>query len=56
LLRLGNVSIHRVGDKIVINRASIMLDKTDALCIHALSIKLHSAVALDKGQTRLSWG
>ena len=45
----GKCPVHRVGDKIVIDGASILLDKTDALCIHALSVILHYAVALDEG-------
>jgi uncharacterized repeat protein (TIGR04076 family) len=45
----GKCPVHRVGDKILIDGASIVLDKTDALCIHALSVILHYAVALDEG-------
>jgi uncharacterized repeat protein (TIGR04076 family) len=45
----GKCPVHRVGDKMVIDGASILLDKTDALCIHALSVILHYAVALDEG-------
>ena len=45
----GKCPVHRVGDKILIDGASIVLDKTDALCIHALSVILHYAVALDDG-------
>jgi uncharacterized repeat protein (TIGR04076 family) len=45
----GKCPVHKVGDKIVIDGASIVLDKTDALCIHALSVILHYAVALDEG-------
>ena len=45
----GKCPVHEVGDKIVIDGAKILLDKTDALCIHALSVILHYAVALDEG-------
>ena len=45
----GRCPVHKVGDKIVIDGASIVLDRTDALCIHALSVILHYAVALDEG-------
>ena len=45
----GHCPVHKVGDRIVIEGPSIELDKTDALCIHALSAILHYAVALDHG-------
>lgn len=45
----GRCPVHKVGDRIVIDGASIVLDRTDALCIHALSVILHYAVALDEG-------
>lgn len=48
--------MHRVGDKIVIDGASIKLDKTDALCIHAMSVILHYAVALDEGADPVKLG
>ena len=52
----GKCPVHRVGDKIVIDGASIVLDKTDALCIHALSVTLHYAVALDEGADPVKLG
>ena len=45
----GKCPVHKVGDKIVIDRQRIVLERTDALCIHALSVILHYAVALDEG-------
>ena len=33
-----------------------MLDKTDALCIHALSVILHYAVVLDEGADPVKLG
>ena len=45
----GRCPVHRVGDKIVVDGPRIVLDRTDALCIHALSVILHYAVALDEG-------
>ena len=48
--------MHKVGNKIVIDGASIVLDKTDALCIHALSVILHYAVALDEGADPVKLG
>ena len=44
-----SVPFHKVGDKIVIEGPNIILEKTDALGIHALSVILHYAVALDGG-------
>ena len=32
-----------------IDGAAILLDKTDAVCVHALSTLLHYVVALDEG-------
>ena len=52
----GKCPVHRVGDKIVIDGSSIVLDKTDALCIHALSVILHYAVALDEGADPVKLG
>jgi uncharacterized repeat protein (TIGR04076 family) len=52
----GKCPVHRVGDKIVIDGASILLDKTDALCIHALSAILHYAVALNEGADPVKLG
>ena len=48
--------MHKVENKIVIDGASIVLDKTDALCIHALSVILHYAVALDEGADPVKLG
>jgi len=45
----GKCPVHKVGDKIVLDGPNIVLEKTDALCIHALSVILHYAVALDEG-------
>ncbi len=45
----GRCPVHKVGDKILIEDARIALDKTDALCTHALSTLLHYVVALDEG-------
>ena len=45
----GCCPVHRVGDKIVIDGPKIIKERTDALCVHALSVLLHYAVALDHG-------
>jgi uncharacterized repeat protein (TIGR04076 family) len=52
----GKCPVHRVGDKILIDGASIVLDKTDALCIHAFSVILHYAVALDESADPVKLG
>lgn len=44
----GYCPVHKVGDKIVIDGPKIVLDKTDAVCTHALSSLLHYIVALDE--------
>jgi uncharacterized repeat protein (TIGR04076 family) len=40
----------------VIDGARIVLNETDALCVHALSILLHYAVALDEGADPVKLG
>ena len=45
----GKCPVHKEGDKITINAPGIILDRTDAVCIHALSTLLHYVVALDEG-------
>ena len=45
----GSCPVHRVGDKLLIDDPKILLEKTDALCTHALSSLLHYVVALERG-------
>ncbi|KYH41721.1 MAG: hypothetical protein AYL32_003210 [Candidatus Bathyarchaeota archaeon B26-2] len=45
----GKCPVFKVGDKIVIDGPKIVLEKTDAVCIHALAPLLHYVVALDRG-------
>jgi uncharacterized repeat protein (TIGR04076 family) len=45
----GSCPVHKVGDRIMIDGAKIILNETDALCVHALPVLLHYAVALDEG-------
>jgi len=52
----GKCPVHKVGDRIVIDGASILLKETDALCAHALSVILHYAVALDEGADPVKLG
>lgn len=44
----GYCPVHKVGDKIVIDGAELVLERTDAVCVHALSSLLHYVVALDE--------
>ena len=43
----GKCPVYKVGDKIIIDDPKIVLEKTDALCIHALSVLLHYALVLE---------
>jgi uncharacterized repeat protein (TIGR04076 family) len=45
----GECPVHKVGDKIVIDGPRTVLEKTDAVCIHAFSSLLHYVIALDEG-------
>jgi len=45
----GNCPVYRLGDSIVIAGPRIVLEETDAICVHALSSLLHYTVALSQG-------
>ena len=45
----GKCPVFRVGDKIVVQEPNVVLEKTDALCIHALGSMLSMIVALSRG-------
>ena len=45
----GKCPVYKKGDKIVIDGQEIVLEKTDAICIHALAPLLHYIVALRDG-------
>jgi uncharacterized repeat protein (TIGR04076 family) len=45
----GYCPVHKVGDTIMVVNPRIVLEKTDALCTHALSSLLHYVVALERG-------
>jgi uncharacterized repeat protein (TIGR04076 family) len=45
----GHCPVYNVGDKIVIADPEIVLEKTDALCTHALSSLLHYVIVLEGG-------
>ncbi|NIR87468.1 TIGR04076 family protein [Candidatus Bathyarchaeota archaeon] len=44
----GKCPVHKVGDRIVIDGPKIVLEKTDAVCVHALPSLLHYNIALDE--------
>jgi len=45
----GYCPVYKVGDRIVVDDPRIDLEKTDALCVHALSSLLHYVLILDRG-------
>jgi uncharacterized repeat protein (TIGR04076 family) len=52
----GSCPVYKVGDRILVNDPKIVLEKTDALCSHALSSLLHYVVALEKGADPVELG
>ena len=52
----GFCPVYKVGDKIVVDDPEIVLEKTDALCTHALSSLLHYVVALERGADPVELG
>lgn len=44
----GKCPVYKVGDKMVMDGPRILLEKTDAVCVHALSSLLHYVIALDE--------
>ena len=43
----GKCPVYKVGDKMVIDDPKILLEKTDAICTHALSTLLHYVTILE---------
>ena len=52
----GKCPVYKVGDRMTIDGANILLEKTDAVCIHALPTLLHYVVALDEGADPVKLG
>ena len=52
----GKCPVYKKGDKIVVDGPEIVLEKTDAICIHALASLLHYVVALREGVTPAKLG
>jgi uncharacterized repeat protein (TIGR04076 family) len=44
----GFCPVYKVNDKILIDDPEIVLEKTSALCVHALSSLLHYVLALER--------
>ena len=45
----GTCPVFEVGDRIVIEGSKIVVEKTDALCVHALGSLLSMVIALGRG-------
>jgi uncharacterized repeat protein (TIGR04076 family) len=43
----GKCPVYKVGDKLVIDDPKVVLNKTDAICTHALSTLLHYITILE---------
>ena len=52
----GICPVYKVGDRMIIDGPRIRLDKTDAVCIHALSTLLHYVIALEEGADPVKLG
>ena len=52
----GFCPVYKIGDKITVDDPIIVLDKTDALCTHALSSLLHYTLVLEKGADPVKLG
>ena len=52
----GECPVHKVGDRILIDDPKILLEKTDALCTHALSSLLHYVLVLEEGADPVKLG
>jgi len=52
----GHCPVYKVGDKIVIDDPEVVLEKTDALCTHALSSLLHYVLVLEHGADPVELG
>lgn len=52
----GVCPVYTVGDRMVIDGPKILIDRTDAICVHALSTLLHYVVALEEGADPVKLG
>lgn len=52
----GTCPVYKIGDKMVVDGATILLDETGTLCVPALSTLLHYVVALEEGSDPVKLG
>ena len=52
----GRCPVYKIGDRMVIDDPRILVDKTDAICTHALSSLLHYVIVLEEGVDPLKLG
>jgi uncharacterized repeat protein (TIGR04076 family) len=52
----GRCPVYKVGDRLTIRDAGVVMEETDAICVHALSTLLHYVVALDEGADPVKLG
>lgn len=52
----GKCPVYEVGDKMIMEGPNILLNKTDAICVHAFSTLLHHVVALEEGADPVKLG
>jgi len=52
----GQCPVYEVGDKITIDDPQIVLERTDALCTHALSSLLHYVLVLERAADPVDLG
>lgn len=52
----GKCPVYKLGDEILIDSPRIDLERTDAICIHAMAPILHYSVALEKGVSPVELG
>jgi len=45
----GKCPVYKVGDRMLIDDPRILVNKTDAICTHALSSLLHYSLVLQEG-------
>ena len=52
----GVCPVYKIGDQVIIDGPKVLLEKTDAICVHAFSTLLHYVVALEEGADAVKLG
>lgn len=52
----GRCPVYKVGDRMLIDDPRILVNKTDAICTHALSSLLHYVLVLEEGVDSVKLG